>query len=66
MPATAERIKPKEARAHLDSGEAILVCAYDEVGKCRANHIDGAITFQEFKSRSRTLPKDQEIIFYCA
>lgn len=66
MPATAERISPREARAHIGSREAILVCAYDDESKCRANHLEGSITLQEFKSRSRSLPKDREIIFYCA
>jgi hypothetical protein len=28
--------------------------------------LEGAISLQEFKNRASQVPKDQEIIFYCA
>ena len=61
-----KRIPPQTVREQTSSGQALLVCAYDDDNKFNANHLDGAISFAEFKSRLSTLPKDQKIIFYCA
>ena len=60
------RIPPQTVREQTTSGQALLVCAYDDENKFKANHLDGAISFAEFKSKMPTLPKDQRIIFYCA
>ena len=60
------RISPEEARASVTSGSALLVCAYDDEQKFKRVHLEGAISFSEFKSRLSLLPKDDEIIFYCA
>ena len=63
----AERISVPEARRHLQAdANALLVCAYDSDEKCRQNRLDGSITLTDFQSREGTLPKDREIIFYCA
>lgn len=59
------RISPQEARQKTTSGSALLVCAYDNEEKCSNNHLQGAIFLSEFQSRLPSLPKDQEIIFYC-
>jgi len=66
MAATAERISAEEAHELLDSDSAVLVCAYDDDEKCRKYRLEGSITLNEFKSRERTLPRDREVIFYCA
>jgi rhodanese-related sulfurtransferase len=58
---TLEEIYPK-----LRSGEAILVCAYDDDAKFRRNRLKGAIPLAEFNSLRPTLPQDREIVFYCA
>jgi hypothetical protein len=63
---TVERIDPQAAGVHLRSSNALLVCAYDSAEKCRANPIDGAIDFAELEARAAALPRDQELIFYCA
>lgn len=63
---TVERIDPQAARVHLDSSNALLVCAYDSAEKCQANRIDGAIAFAELEARAASLSRSQEIIFYCA
>jgi rhodanese-related sulfurtransferase len=63
---TVERISPQPARRHVESGDALLVCAYDNEEKYQQNHLDGAISLDEFKLRANAIPKDQEIIFYCA
>jgi len=63
----AERISVDEARRHLAGNpNALLVCAYDSDEKFRQNRLDGAISLADFQARERTLPKDGEIIFYCA
>ena len=60
------RISPEEARPKVTSGSALLVCAYEDEEKCRKVHLEGAIFLTELKSRVSDLPKEQEIIFYCA
>ncbi len=60
------RIKPQEARHRAESGQALLVCGYEDEEKFKAFRLDGAISFSEFKSRLPSLAKTQEIIFYCA
>ena len=60
------RISPAEVREKLKSGEVIFVCAYPDEEKFKSLHMEGAISFRDFESRLPSLPKDQEIVFYCA
>jgi rhodanese-related sulfurtransferase len=60
-----ERVSVEEARAAVEAGRALLVCAYDDA-KCARMRLDGSITLRELEQRAASLPKDQEIIFYCA
>jgi hypothetical protein len=60
-----ERISPKEAHDKSKMG-ALLVCAYDDDEKCRKLHLEGAISFNDFRSKFPEPPKDREVIFYCA
>ena len=60
------RIPPEEVRPKVTSGAALLVCGYDDDDKFRANHLEGAISFADFKSKLPSLSKDQAIVFYCA
>jgi hypothetical protein len=60
------RISPEEVYPKLKSGIAILVCAYEEDAKFKKLQLQGAISFNEFKSKLPSLSKDQEIVFYCA
>ena len=60
------RISANEARKKVTSGEALLVCAYDNADKFKKNHLEGALPFSKFLSILPTLDKSQEIIFYCA
>ena len=65
--AVPEGIGPKDVRERMRAGsDLMLVCAYDDDAKCRDNHLKGAITFNQFRSRADSLPRDQEIVFYCA
>ena len=67
MADTAQRISPEEARRHLRADpNALLVCAYDSDEKFRQNRLDGAISLADFRARETALPKDREVIFYCA
>ena len=67
MSATVERISPETAHKHLESDPAtMLVCAYEDNEKFEKNRLQGAISLDDFESRAGSLPKDREIIFYCA
>ena len=60
------RITPEETFQKLRAGKALLVCAYDSDEQFRNLHLDGAIPLAEFKEKLPSLPKNQEIVFYCA
>ena len=60
------RISPQEARQKVTAGQALLVCAYADADKFKINHLEGALSFPELRSRLPGLAKDQEMIFYCA
>lgn len=60
------RIGVEEARRHVVSGQAVLVCGYDDDAKCREIALEGSIPPAEFQSRLPALPKSEEIIFFCA
>ena len=60
------RISTEETRQRVRAGSALLVCAYDDDEKFKNNHLQGAISLSEFKSRLPSLSQDQEFIFYCA
>jgi rhodanese-related sulfurtransferase len=59
------RITPQEAHARVSSGQALLVFAYEDPARFFELRLEGAISIQEFRARRGTLPRDQEIIFYC-
>ena len=60
------RVPPLEAYQKAKSGKALLVCAYEDETICEVMHLEGAIFLQQLKAKLPTLPRDQEIIFYCA
>ncbi len=62
--AEPKRISPQEAYKKVKSGDALLVCAYEDEEKFNTMHLDGAISLREFKSRLPSLSKEQEIVFY--
>ena len=63
---TAPRIGPEETREHMESGDTLLVCAYDSHEKFEQNRLDAAMSLQEFESQADDLERDREIVFYCA
>ncbi len=60
------RISPEMVRKKVLAGEALFVCAYDDAEKFGRMHLEGALSFSEFRDMAASLPKDREIIFYCA
>lgn len=58
------RVTPEEARRKVRAKEALFVCAYENEEKFKRMHLEGGISFNEFKNRLASLSKDQEIIFY--
>jgi hypothetical protein len=64
--AEVPRISAEEARQRVQSGGALLVCAYDDEAKCGSMRLEAAIMMSELRERLPSLPKDQEIILYCA
>ncbi len=59
-----KRLTSEEIYAKVKSGKTLLVCAYEDEAKFKRMHLEGAISFNEFKSRLPSLSKDQEIVFY--
>ncbi len=77
MAADVERIDVSTARTDTAQGRALLVCGYEDDAKCRKGRLDGSIPYARFAldgsipyarfaSMAPTLPKNKEIIFYCA
>ena len=60
------RIPAQEARQRVLQGAALLVCAYDGEEKFEQVHLEGALSLDAFRARLPELPKNREIIFYCA
>ena len=60
------RVTPEEIYPRLRSGEALLVCAYEDEAKFQRLRLAGAISLSAFRALRPTLPRDREIVFYCA
>jgi hypothetical protein len=63
--AEMDRIGPDEAMDKVKSGETLLVCAYGD-DKYKTILFEEALLRSEFEAKLDTLPKTQEIIFYCS
>jgi hypothetical protein len=61
-----ERISVEEAHRKVKANQALLVCAYEDEAKCRMVNLDGSISLTSFQKKAASLPKSQEIIFFCA
>ena len=66
MTPNVERIDVATARRRVVSGQALLVCGYEDDAKCRKGRLEGSIPFARFEAMAASLPKSQEIVFYCA
>ncbi len=63
--AEANRVNAADIRSGVVEGTILLVCAYDDDAKFKANHLDGAIPLSDFKNKVGSLSSDTEIVFYC-
>jgi len=61
----APRISPQDAHRQVISGQAILVCAFENEKTCSTMMIEKAITLTAFESGLSGINKDRPIIFYC-
>ena len=64
--AEANRVNAADIHSGVVEGSTLLVCAYEDDAKFRANHLDGAIPLSEFKSKVDELSLDRKIVFYCS
>jgi hypothetical protein len=62
----AKRIDVQQAQRDMNSGNALLVCAYDEPEKSEKYRLTNALTLAELQAQEANLANDREIIFYCA
>ena len=62
----AKRIDPQQARRDVTSNGALLVCAYDDPEKSQQYRLTDALSLADLQAQEANLPKDREIIFYCA
>jgi hypothetical protein len=60
-----ERVTAKEVYDKLKSGKVLLVCAYEDEERFKKLQLQGAISFNTFKSKLPSISKGQEIVFYC-
>ena len=60
-----ERIDPRKAREHIERGDALLICAYDDDEKCRDVALEGSEPYSRLEAKEDDLADDREIIFYC-
>jgi hypothetical protein len=59
-----ERVSPQTVREKVQSGSALLVCAYDDDFKYGRMRLEGSMPLSGFRSMISDIPKDREIIFY--
>ena len=64
--ADVERVSPEEARRRVQSGQALLVCGYEDEEKCNRMKLEGAIALRQLREMLPSIPRDRELIFYCA
>ena len=64
--ADVPRISVEEVRRKTAAGQALLVCAYPDEVKCSRVKLEGSITVSDLQARLSSVPRDQEIIFFCA
>jgi len=63
-PASVERMPVAVARAHVQAGQALFVCAYTD-DRCAEVPLAGSIPWSALQTRLPGLARDQEIILFC-
>jgi hypothetical protein len=61
------RVSVREAHRRMSHEPGLLlVCAYDTEERFREMELEGALSWPAFQARLSSLPKEQEIVLYCA
>ncbi len=62
------RISPEELKEKLDAGAEVVIIDVRSKEEFDQGHIPGAISipYEEIETRYRELPRDKEIVTYCA
>ncbi len=61
------RISPRDLKSRMESPTPpLVVLGYEDEESFGKYAIDDAIPFGEFRARAASLPRDREIVFYCA
>jgi hypothetical protein len=63
--AAYEKITAEQALGELAEG-ALLVNGYDDEQRWEITRVPGAVSYMDFASHLRDLPRDAELMFYCA
>jgi hypothetical protein len=61
-----QRIAAESAYSEVRTGDALLVCAYDDQNKCEKYRLTHGVALDELQAHLSTLPKNRKLIFYCA
>jgi hypothetical protein len=63
---TVQRLEPRTVAEYVESGLALLVCAYEDDAKFGRMALESAIPLSELRLLEPLLARDQRLIFYCA
>jgi rhodanese-related sulfurtransferase len=63
--AAYEMISAEQARRDMQAG-ALLINGYDVPEKWEMSRVPGAISYLDFAEQAQDLPRDTELMFYCA
>jgi hypothetical protein len=62
----APRMDVETAHRKVVDGEALLICAYEDEERCQSVRLEGSIMMKDLMEQLPWLPREQELIFYCA
>jgi hypothetical protein len=63
----AASISAETVRRKMESGQDVMfVCAYDDDAKCKNTGVSDGLSFSQFKRQQASIPKDRQIVFFCA
>ena len=62
----AKRIDSDKVRPAIAQGMALLVCAYDDAPRAHKFRLPGTLSLEQFQAHAPTMPKDRQVVFYCA
>jgi len=59
-----ERVSPADVYEKVQTGEALLVCAYPDDEKFAKNNLKGAISLKQFETMAKDAGQSKLIVFY--